>query len=76
MQWRRYLWHLLFLTLTWLSGAQSALAEEVLRVGVAEADITPPQGFLVAGYYHERRATGEAIGATGEVMNPSIPQVN
>jgi hypothetical protein len=25
---------------------------------VAEADITPPNGFLVAGYYHERRATG------------------
>src|SRR5260370_36554284 len=58
MQWRRYLWHLLFLTLTWLSGAQSSIAEEFLRVGVAEADITPPQGFLVAGYYHERRATG------------------
>jgi hypothetical protein len=33
-------------------------AEEPLRVGLAEADITPPLGFPMAGYYHERRATG------------------
>lgn len=33
-------------------------AGEPLQVGVAEVDITPPQGFLMAGYYHERRATG------------------
>ena len=33
-------------------------AAEPLRVGVAETDITPPEGFLMAGYYHERRATG------------------
>ena len=33
-------------------------AEEELRVGVAEVDITPPVGFLMAGYYHERKATG------------------
>jgi neutral ceramidase len=33
-------------------------AEESLRVGVAEVDITPPMGFLMAGYYHERKATG------------------
>jgi len=50
--------YLLALTLTWSVGAQPVFAEEVLRVGVAEADITPPQGFLVAGYYHERLATG------------------
>jgi hypothetical protein len=31
---------------------------EPLHVGVSETDITPPQGFLIAGYYHERRATG------------------
>ncbi len=31
---------------------------EPIRIGVAEADITPPDGFLMAGYYHERRATG------------------
>jgi hypothetical protein len=29
-----------------------------LRVGVAEADITPPVGFPMAGYYHERLAEG------------------
>ncbi|MBM3998375.1 MAG: hypothetical protein FJ297_02335 [Planctomycetes bacterium] len=27
-------------------------------MGFAERDITPPEGFPVAGYYHERRATG------------------
>ncbi len=34
-------------------------AEGSLRVGVAEADITPPVGFPMAGYYHERLAEGE-----------------
>lgn len=29
-----------------------------LRVGFAEADITPPQGYPMAGYYHERLASG------------------
>ena len=29
-----------------------------LRAGVAEADITPPAGFPMAGYYHERLADG------------------
>lgn len=29
-----------------------------LRVGVAEVDITPPEGFPMAGYYHERLAEG------------------
>ncbi len=33
-------------------------AAEPLQVGVAEADITPPEGFPMAGYYHERLATG------------------
>jgi neutral ceramidase len=33
-------------------------AAEPLRIGVAEADITPPTGFPMAGYYHERLATG------------------
>jgi hypothetical protein len=44
---------------------QVALAREVLapqesslRVGIAEADITPPLGFPIAGYYHERLAEG------------------
>lgn len=30
----------------------------LLRVGVAEEDITPPTGFPMAGYYHERLAEG------------------
>ncbi len=30
-----------------------------LSVGVAEADITPPIGFPMAGYYHERLAEGQ-----------------
>ncbi|MGE0755796.1 MAG: neutral/alkaline non-lysosomal ceramidase N-terminal domain-containing protein [Pirellulaceae bacterium] len=38
--------------------ASAVCAHEPLRVGVAEADITPPEGFPVAGYYHERLATG------------------
>ncbi len=29
-----------------------------LRVGMAEVDITPPDGFPMAGYYHERLAEG------------------
>lgn len=29
-----------------------------LRVGMAEVDITPPVGFPMAGYYHERLAEG------------------
>ena len=33
-------------------------AAESLRIGVAEADITPPEGFPLAGYYFERLATG------------------
>lgn len=33
-------------------------AMDSLQVGFAEADITPPQGFWMAGYYFERRATG------------------
>lgn len=33
-------------------------ADEPLRAGAAEVEITPPLDFLMAGYYHERRATG------------------
>ncbi|WP_417847980.1 neutral/alkaline non-lysosomal ceramidase N-terminal domain-containing protein [Thalassoglobus sp.] len=32
--------------------------ENGLTVGIAEADITPPIGFPMAGYYHERLAEG------------------
>lgn len=38
--------------------AVPASAAEPLRVGTAEADITPPTGFPMAGYYHERLAEG------------------
>ena len=51
MFWRRYLSSFLALTLTWAVGSQPVLAEGTFRIGVAEADITPPQGFLVAGYF-------------------------
>ena len=37
---------------------RATAADEALRVGVAEVDITPPLGYLMAGYYHERKATG------------------
>src|SRR5262245_22063999 len=50
-------WCVWLVVLAALVGGQSALAEEALRVGVAEVDITPPMGFLVSGYYEERRAT-------------------
>lgn len=33
-------------------------ASKSMRVGVAESDITPPVGFPIAGYYHERLADG------------------
>lgn len=36
----------------------AAFAVDSLRVGVAEEDITPPIGFPMAGYYHERLAEG------------------
>ncbi len=35
-----------------------AHAAEPIQIGVAETDITPPEGFPMAGYYHERLATG------------------
>lgn len=35
-----------------------AIGQEPLRIGIAEADITPPIGFPMAGYYHERLAEG------------------
>lgn len=39
--------------------ADVARAESpAVRIGMAETDITPPEGFPMAGYYHERLATG------------------
>jgi len=37
---------------------QPAFAEQGLQIGVAQVEITPPLGFPMAGYYHERLATG------------------
>jgi len=51
-----YLFLLAFLCCLLL--ARSLAAEESLAIGVAEADITPPVGFPMAGYYYERLATG------------------
>jgi hypothetical protein len=42
----------------WVGVSSPAGAEESIRIGVAETDITPPKDFLMAGYYHERKATG------------------
>lgn len=45
--------------LTWgLANAAGAAEPPPLRIGMAEAEITPPDGFPMAGYYHERKATG------------------
>lgn len=42
----------------YLAWAPLGWADEPLHVGVAEVVITPPKGFPIAGYYHERLATG------------------
>ena len=49
----------LLVTGTCLLFSSSSIAQ-TLSVGVAEADITPPVGFPMAGYYHERLAEGTA----------------
>lgn len=42
------------------SGNQiQVFADEAMKVGVAEQDITPPVGFPMAGYFHERLADGQ-----------------
>ena len=46
------------LVLIGLTSVMLAAESPGLQIGVAETDITPPTGFLVAGYYHERQATG------------------
>ena len=35
------------------------VAQEQIQIGLAETDITPPIGFPMAGYFHERLAEGE-----------------
>ena len=54
----RSVWLSIMVVLAAAKSPYLANAGEPLHVGVAETDITPPQGFLIAGYYHERRATG------------------
>lgn len=44
--------------LAFLAVAQGSAATADLLVGVAETEITPPLGFPMAGYYHERLAKG------------------
>jgi neutral ceramidase len=52
--------HAIVVALACLTGAAPAcLRAAEIRVGVAEVDITPPVGFPMAGYYHERLAEGQ-----------------
>jgi hypothetical protein len=37
---------------------RTVIDSPILKVGMAEVDITPPVGFPMAGYYHERLAEG------------------
>jgi neutral ceramidase len=46
------------LLLVLLLGAATAASAQELRAGTAEADITPPPGAPLAGYYTNREATG------------------
>lgn len=48
-------WLILLVASVSASGAETP----VLKVGVAQVEITPPLGFPMAGYYHERLATGQ-----------------
>ncbi len=43
---------------TWGLASVRAAEPASLRIGLAETEITPPEGFPMAGYYHERKATG------------------
>ena len=49
-----------FLVLAAMNFAKTSESTEdpALLVGVAETDITPPEGYPIAGYFHERLATG------------------
>lgn len=40
-----------------IPGSPLPAADETLRIGMAETDITPPMNFPMAGYYHERLST-------------------
>ncbi len=55
---KTWMWSWVVVFVFGCAGAMEAAEPEPLRVGVAEADTTPPEGFPMAGYYHERLATG------------------
>jgi neutral ceramidase len=48
----------LILTFTFIICGQAAAQDAPLRVGYAEADITPPLGGSMPGYFKDRKATG------------------
>jgi len=54
---------LLYRVLLLIFGLQASITlgneQEALMVGAAQVEITPPLGFPIAGYYHERLATGK-----------------
>ncbi|MFO1094994.1 MAG: hypothetical protein U0992_17055 [Planctomycetaceae bacterium] len=52
------MYRIVLLVVTAVLTATSLSAAEPLRVGFAQTDITPPNGFPMAGYYHERLAEG------------------
>lgn len=58
MKYRWTFWLCLLLSVLGGQIANLAQAAEPLRIGVAETDITPPNGYPMSGYYHERLATG------------------
>ena len=55
---RFFLSHFVVCVLWLIACPTNGFPADSLRVGVAEADITPPVGFPIAGYYHERLADG------------------
>ncbi len=55
---KSYLWTLWVSASVIFAPSACLVAETPLHVGVAEVDITPPEGFPMAGYYEERLAKG------------------
>ena len=54
-----------------LGNEQSSGDEKSFKVGIATADITPPLGYPMSGYYYERGATGvlDALNAKAMVFD-------
>ena len=55
----RLLYRLLLLIFGLRASITLGNEQEALMVGAAQVEITPPLGFPIAGYYHERLATGK-----------------